>query len=57
MTPSEAQRVAQAAIFREWAGLIEAGLATREILRYWRLAWCQPVGSATWLGHYQFRDV
>jgi hypothetical protein len=35
MTPIEAQRVAQAAIFREWAGLIEHGLATREILRHW----------------------
>src|SRR5262249_52785569 len=35
MTPVEAQRVGQAAIFREWALLIDAGLATREILRYW----------------------
>jgi hypothetical protein len=35
MTPLEAQRVGQAAVFREWALLIDAGLATREILRYW----------------------
>jgi hypothetical protein len=34
-TPLEAQRIAQAAIFREWAGLIEAKLVTREILRHW----------------------
>jgi hypothetical protein len=35
ITPIEAQRAAQAAIFREMLLLIEAKLATREILRYW----------------------
>jgi hypothetical protein len=35
MTPEQAQRAGQAAVFREWALLMDAGLATREILRYW----------------------
>jgi hypothetical protein len=34
-TPEECQRIAQAAVLREWAALIESGLATREILRHW----------------------